>query len=122
MSQIICVPEVCSDGLDNDCDGFVDCADPDCSANPACGLVCMPEFCNDGVDNDCDGLSDCADPDCSANPACCVVGAGKEIVLPYGSNWRYLVAPLGTQIPNFENPGFDDSSWNEGPAPFGSYS
>ena len=78
--------EVCNDGLDNDCDGFVDCADPDCSANPACGPVCMPEVCNDGVDNDCDGLSDCADTDCSANPACCVVGAGKEIVLPYGSN------------------------------------
>jgi hypothetical protein len=118
----ICMAEVCNDGLDNDCDGFVDCADPDCSANPACGPVCMPEVCNDGVDNDCDGLSDCADPDCSANPVCCVVGAGKEIVLPYGSNWLYLVAPLGTQIPGFENPGFDDSSWNEGSAPFGSYS
>jgi len=36
LCQLICVPEVCNDGLDNDCDGFVDCADPDCSANPAC--------------------------------------------------------------------------------------
>jgi hypothetical protein len=70
LCQLICVPEVCSDGLDNDCDGFVDCADTDCSANPTCGPVCMPEVCNDGVDNDCDGLIDCADPDCSANPAC----------------------------------------------------
>jgi hypothetical protein len=118
----ICMLEVCNDSIDNDCDGFVDCADPDCSANPACGPVCMPEVCNDGLDNDCDGLSDCADPDCSANPVCCAGVTGKEIVLPYGSNWRYLVAPLGTQIPGFENPGFDDSSWNEGPAPFGSYS
>jgi hypothetical protein len=153
----ICMAEVCNDGLDNDCDGLVDCADPDCSANPACGPVCMPEVCNDGIDNDCDGLSDCADPDCSANPACapicvpeicndgldndcdgfvdcadsdcevelvCFGGAVnyQEIALPYGSDWRYLVAPLGTQIPGFENPNFDDSSWNEGPAPFGSYS
>jgi hypothetical protein len=153
----ICMAEVCNDGLDNDCDGFVDCADTDCSANPACGPVCMPEVCNDGIDNDCDGLSDCADPDCSANPACapicvpeicndgldndcdglidcadsdcetelvCFGGAVnyQEIALPYGSDWRYLVAPLGTQIPGFENSGFDDSSWNEGPAPFGSYS
>ena len=70
ICQLICVPEVCSDGLDNDCDGFVDCADSDCSANPVCGPVCMPEVCNDGLDNDCDGLSDCADPDCSANPSC----------------------------------------------------
>jgi MYXO-CTERM domain-containing protein len=29
------VPEVCSDGIDNDCDGFTDCDDPDCAA--ACG-------------------------------------------------------------------------------------
>ena len=26
----------CSDGLDNDCDGKVDCADTDCASNPAC--------------------------------------------------------------------------------------
>jgi hypothetical protein len=70
ICQLICVPEVCSDGLDNDCDGFVDCADSDCSADPACAPICMAEVCNDGLDNDCDGFVDCADPDCSANPAC----------------------------------------------------
>ena len=28
--------QTCSDGLDNDGDGLVDCADPDCSKNKAC--------------------------------------------------------------------------------------
>jgi hypothetical protein len=70
VCQLMCVPEVCNDGVDNDCDGLIDCADSDCSANPACAPICMPEVCNDGLDNDCDGFVDCADSDCSANPAC----------------------------------------------------
>jgi len=28
--------EICDDGLDNDCDGLVDAADPDCAVAPAC--------------------------------------------------------------------------------------
>ncbi len=33
-----CVPaaEVCTDSVDNDCDGFFDCADADCASDPAC--------------------------------------------------------------------------------------
>ena len=82
----------CNDGLDNDCDGLIDCADPDC-ASKACvpsprpqpgatnsaGTVCLTvsitgcgctggqaneTSCNDGTDNDCDGKVDCNDPDC----------------------------------------------------------
>ncbi len=31
-----CLAEVCGNGVDDDCDGLVDCADPDCSGSPDC--------------------------------------------------------------------------------------
>jgi hypothetical protein len=66
-------PEICDDGIDNDGDGDVDCADADCSGDPACSGGCdpSPEICDDGVDNDCDGKVDCADrKDCKNFPGC----------------------------------------------------
>ena len=62
-------PEVCDDGIDNDGDGATDCADSDCSSDPACTTP-DPEVCDDGTDNDGDGDTDCADSDCSSDPAC----------------------------------------------------
>jgi hypothetical protein len=68
--------EICDDGLDNDGDHYVDCADPGCAAFGPCrscakGAAPSPEFgtgaCTDGIDNDCDGALDCADEDCSAS-------------------------------------------------------
>lgn len=57
----------CSDGADNDGDGWTDYpADPGCSGpgdddeSPA-----DPHACNDGADNDGDGYTDTADPSCS---------------------------------------------------------
>lgn len=32
-------PEICNDGKDNDCDGLVDCQDPDCTGDPACSVL-----------------------------------------------------------------------------------
>src|SRR5690606_28972668 len=70
-------PEICDDGIDNDGDVWVDCADPDCAGFGPCvncngGNPPGPEFgiaaCTNGLDDDCDGLVDCADEDCSASP------------------------------------------------------
>jgi hypothetical protein len=84
-------PEICTDGLDNDCNGLVDaqdgkavncpsqCTDGDGDGYAVEGGACGPldcddtyilsnpgasEICNDGYDNDCDGLLDGADTDC----------------------------------------------------------
>jgi hypothetical protein len=92
--------EICNNGVDDDGDGLVDCADPDCAGAPACpppmcgdGVVTFPETCDppdgvscgpsctllneigrctNGVDDDNDGLVDCADPDCASDPACAI--------------------------------------------------
>jgi hypothetical protein len=57
----------CTDGIDNDGDGLVDCLDPDCpcSTTPTPPPPAKHETkCADGIDNDGDGLVDCLDPDC----------------------------------------------------------
>jgi hypothetical protein len=49
-------PEVCDDGVDNDNDGDTDCADSDCSGDPACdggGATCGDGTCDAG--ESCDG-------------------------------------------------------------------
>ena len=86
--------EICTDGIDNDCNGLADVVDAnavDCPASTACfdndgdrfspdGDLCGPvdcddfdaavnpgaaEACTDGVDNDCDGAVDNDDPECN---------------------------------------------------------
>ena len=68
--------EVCDDGIDNDGDHHVDCADAECVSAPSCfkcngGKDPAPEFgptaCNNGDDDDCDGQADAADSDCHAS-------------------------------------------------------
>ena len=83
--------EICTDGIDNDCDGLIDNQDPNAvNCPPTCtdadgdgyaaeGGVCGPVDCNDtdpsinpgageicvnAIDDDCDGLVDMTDPNC----------------------------------------------------------
>ncbi len=70
--------ERCDNAIDDDCDAWIDCDDPDC-ASMRCGTrgeICVggtctcevsdtPERdCSDGMDNDCDSVTDCQDEDC----------------------------------------------------------
>ena len=66
---------LCTDGLDNNLNGAIDCADPSCAVLP----ICLPEAscgagavacCTDGVDNNTNGVKDCADASCAALPIC----------------------------------------------------
>ena len=94
------VPEVCDDGIDNDCDLDLDCADSECSSDPACtcgNATCEPpsessctcpddcglpdtteSSCTDGIDDDCDEAVDCDDADCSEDAACQVTCGGNK--------------------------------------------
>jgi hypothetical protein len=70
-----CVPEnsfeeKCSDGKDDDCDGKIDCDDPDCRQPASCGCAAKESNCTDGQDDDCDGQVDCDDPDCRVAGSC----------------------------------------------------
>jgi hypothetical protein len=66
------VVEDCTNGVDDDGDGAVDCDDSDCAADPACESQCddTETSCTDGIDNDCDNATDCADSDCADDAAC----------------------------------------------------
>ncbi|MEM1033539.1 MAG: hypothetical protein AAGN82_24605 [Myxococcota bacterium] len=70
-------PELCSDGLDNDGDGAIDCCDIFCSEvltgpDAVCGPTGMSEDtdegCSDCIDNDGNTFVDCDDFSCSRNP------------------------------------------------------
>ncbi len=59
----------CLDGLDNDNDGTVDCADDDCRVFEFCSESTR-KYCTDGIDNDNDGTADCYDAECKIFEEC----------------------------------------------------
>jgi hypothetical protein len=73
--QATVLVENCTNGTDDDTDNLIDCADPDCAADPACAS--KVEICDNNIDDDGDGLTDCNDPDCSTDPACQLVVSGS---------------------------------------------
>lgn len=71
----------CTDGIDNDGDGQVDCSDSSCSTSSACNNLGPESNCTDGIDDDNDGQIDCGDSDCISNMAClgATVGASGSL-------------------------------------------
>ena len=70
----------CGDGIDNDGDGDIDCADTtvqllNCSGGTGA------EICTDGVGGNADGAVDCADTDC-AQSLCCTVDRCLSAIVP----------------------------------------
>jgi hypothetical protein len=68
--------ERCTDGVDNDGNGFIDCNDFSCSSNqgfPQGASLCADKKedsfakCSDGKDNDANGYVDCGDFSCSGH-------------------------------------------------------
>jgi len=77
------IVEDCTDGVDNDDNGLVDCDDPACEGDAGAD-VCFEASCDDGLDNDGDGVTDGCDSDCPAEPCpeCPIPGAeGVQIYI-----------------------------------------
>lgn len=60
--------ELCTNGLDDDCNGFADCREFDCGG--FCPAENSTRTCTDGVDNDGDPFVDCEDNDCENRVVC----------------------------------------------------
>ena len=62
--EVLPAAEVCSDAIDNDCDGMIDCNDPDCSGSPSCAAGCTG-----GADCGVDTVTNCGS--CSGFSSAC---------------------------------------------------
>ncbi|WP_437736805.1 hypothetical protein [Sorangium sp. So ce1335] len=62
----------CSNGRDDDGDGYADCSDPECQWQPFCAPWTEDNdvACSNGRDDDGDGYTDCSDPECQWQPFC----------------------------------------------------
>jgi hypothetical protein len=98
-----CPTEVCDDGIDNDGDGDIDCADSDCANNPICDV----EICGNCLDDDGDGKVDFEDDDCCDNTNSLVISRMRVRTKPEaGKNKLRLKATYAARAPE----GFDPQS------------
>jgi cysteine-rich repeat protein len=105
--------EICTWGIDEDLDTFIDCLDSDCFGSPTCcsngvqdgnetGIDCgttwcqlcswstwSTEICTWGIDEDLDTFIDCLDSDCFGSPTCCSNGVRDwtETGVDCGTTW-----------------------------------
>ena len=61
--------EQCTNGVDDDGNGLVDCADAGCGGAAVCNAE-WPEDCRNSRDDDGDGFVDCGDADCARDSQC----------------------------------------------------
>ncbi len=104
-----CGPEQCSDGIDNDGDGLVDCADPDCANAPECR---PHEICGNCIDDDGDGLVDYEDADCCRQAGALVIE--RMTLEPAGLKLRgnrlAMKARYATSVPPLFDPVAQDTT------------
>ena len=60
----------CTDGIDNNLNGLIDCQETSCGSSPNCAESTANNNCNDGIDNDFNGTADCKDVKCATAPNC----------------------------------------------------
>jgi len=104
----LCEPamEMCADGGDDDCDGLIDCADPDCAMAARCAPG--PEICGDCIDNDGDELVDYEDADCCGEEI--VLGINRMMLRPTANVVRQDKLRLTTTYSRVTPPNFDPRS------------
>lgn len=101
--------EVCNDNVDNDGDGLIDCADPDCSGVdgcPVCGMVDNPQSQPLALPDT--NQQDGSEPPCTSNASCpaatpsCVIGApsagGGECAIGYVDTLNFIGFPQGATL------------------------
>jgi subtilisin-like proprotein convertase family protein/C1A family cysteine protease len=96
----VTLTETCDDGLDNDYDGLVDCADPDCASHPAClgsGLKFSSTTAQAVPDNSATGVSSVITVGQPGTAA--TVNVTLDITHTYiGDLLVALVSPDGTRV------------------------
>ncbi|MGM0596152.1 MAG: hypothetical protein ACQES9_03860 [Myxococcota bacterium] len=74
-----CTNEICHNGYDDDDDGLIDCQDPDCVQAGNCTIN---EICDNGIDDNANGNIDCEDSSCFDHPACGNCDYNQDILFP----------------------------------------